>query len=882
MKVIQYFLPLVLGLIVIFILQAVFTPLHFAIVSSGDSPSTSLSIGSRKFNLIRRDLSEKSKIEVLSLDHRSNLNEVQMTPPRFLDGREIKMAPVMMDFVYDKDLGRFVSSKVKASLAFDGEFGDVKIDFLCFQRGGLVQIKRNSHTEEVNLNCPTETWKSVILKSGLSYNHTSRFFFLRDQEISSLNDTFLGDRLVIAVGGKNIYDSTISSISNILIDRWEILFFTINQFQDFLLLSLMTLVLLFVSYSIGDWLVWKFQSQSYLSGEILLKMVLGFFFLAVLSGSLSYFIPTQTQKFIIYLLLLLVFTSRWRANKLDLDIFVSYINQRKLFLSFVVISFYPILYYGARFLGQYHTDIYEYSTLADLIRQKSLINLRGDFESLRSGVVTSGAGFEWRAIDSVFASFVSEVFYMPTRFGFIISAIIFYILYGLMLSDYISRKVNYSKSCEILVTLIASTMVGVIFTYDEGYWSQYYFSCALGILMVLWPNIFLNLQNKTYNFSIEILAFIFTASYALSVYPYFLLPVIAGVVFVFIRDLLKSSKSDFKYLAKICISVALLSNLNLITLYGFFDTKQFFESLDALAVGVVFTPYLDLKGFSLLTGIISWHVRSNYWSQFSEEFPFFLTYLSSFFNFQQSSFVTYTSIFLIVALLVQLLLKSFKKQESKYEAALLKIVFSQALVWSVFILYYYFQNRPYVYFKSLLQLSCLIPIFIVVLFGFTNKSLLTRKVISSLMIGIFFIFQFIGGSFDKISYFSDLSGRSSLLIHVGLIPTLEFQEKTLISSPKSKNFYLAIGDEQMSGTDRDRVLLAHLRSTIRYNQGNCVNCAGIELPITSIKQMGEDCSSFNHEIDAVISIGKSKLNCSGYQSFDMPYVQSSVFTRTQN
>ena len=118
--------------------------------------------------------------------------------------------------------------------------------------------------------------------------------------------------------------------------------------------------------------------------------------------------------------------------------------------------FFPVLHWGSWYAGSYNTDLFEYAHLSSLLNESSLLGLRGSTEALNSGLLTSGAGYEWRSIDSVFGSIVSVITSSSSIAGIVIVAITMFLLFAIGLFALVREGMSRQPLILVAVLLLVS------------------------------------------------------------------------------------------------------------------------------------------------------------------------------------------------------------------------------------------------------------------------------------------------------------------------------------------------------------------------------------------------------------------------------------------
>ena len=172
----------------------------------------------------------------------------------------------------------------------------------------------------------------------------------------------------------------------------------------------------------------------------------------------------------------------------------------------------PVFTWGPWFARGYKTDLYEYASLSSLLTDHSLLSLRSLDQAQASGNITSGAGVVWRSIDSVTASFMSQVFGLRPWAGSWLSASSSSGVRGhrLAFADSRGRSVLFLACVGLLCPVLTALFL-------ENYFSQNYFVALIPsfVLLLSW------VWTRERTLSPQTWALGSGAAVMIAVYPYF-------------------------------------------------------------------------------------------------------------------------------------------------------------------------------------------------------------------------------------------------------------------------------------------------------------------------------------------------------------------------
>lgn len=377
-------------------------------------------------------------------------------------------------------------------------------------------------------------------------------------------------------------------------------------------------VLIFVAASllvIFGWLVAR--SLDPIENEsrrwIALQAAAGLALLAVVANSLAYFMPTTLVAWIVLsvgLVLVAVGRLRRRGTRNYKPALTQLLKLIALALIPAALLFLPVLHWGLWYAGQYNTDLFQYAHLSSLLREHSLLAMRGIPEAINSGLIASGAGFEWKSIDSVLASMVSVVTFSSSIAGLVLISISLFLLFSIGLFALLPEIQSRSASLMTVLLLLASPALVLLFV--ENYQSQYYLVAFVPGLVLAFTEGFRKAPSEPVASAwYRYLLVGALAASSLLVYPYFAVFILAGLALTALI-LNRPFVSALKALAAASAVALALLNIGALTFLYLPASMKWQEGLDAIASNVLIQPYsIPQLGF-LAAGITPYSWRWPY------------------------------------------------------------------------------------------------------------------------------------------------------------------------------------------------------------------------------------------------------------------------------
>ncbi len=343
------------------------------------------------------------------------------------------------------------------------------------------------------------------------------------------------------------------------------------------------------------------------AGREAVRAASGAALLFVVLNTTSYWLPVKWAALIIVALAAIAIVARWVRARPRLGDSAKAGGKLLLLASIPgVVLFFPVLFWGASYAGEYKTDLFEYSSLASIVRDHSLIAMRDLPEAQQSGVLTSGAGFSWRSIDSISASGLS-LLGLSTVAAFGLLAVLLYLIYATSLLGLRAHAGGGRVATGIVVlTLLAPPFTGLLV---EDYLSQYYFVAFVPALILALALVLEKGRGQHWSGGYLGLASAAVLAAMGAVYPYFLAVLVVGVVLAALmgRERLRTT---LRVGPAIAVYTLLLLNLALLTVLNFKQTEVYQDGLNAIARNVLLAGFSPLQLLMLGAGFQPYQWRA--------------------------------------------------------------------------------------------------------------------------------------------------------------------------------------------------------------------------------------------------------------------------------
>lgn len=367
----------------------------------------------------------------------------------------------------------------------------------------------------------------------------------------------------------------------------------------------------FIAGLILLWLLWAVgraldSSSSRTAPAQMLRAGLGFAGVAAVASSLSYVLPMSSGAYLVGVLVLAVLLFGWRRGN-----FAGSATDVRTLAHLTgwacipaVVLFFPMLLWGGWFAGQYKTDLFFYGSITSLVEDQSLTSLL-DVPAAQQW--TPRVGFDYRAIDGVFASVLTGLTPVTTVVALTLVALTLFLLFAgsvIALSSVMSG--GRSATAIAVLALMNPVFVGL---FIENYYSHYWFVAFIPLLVLgvhaMWQSDPALQVSRGY----ALWATAAVSAVMLAVYPFFFVIAAAAIV---LTALLRSAwrSQAWKLVWGLAWRTLIIINVSLMSLTGFFKIEGgSAERLDEIARYVLLSPYSPSQVIGLATGLVPYQWR---------------------------------------------------------------------------------------------------------------------------------------------------------------------------------------------------------------------------------------------------------------------------------
>jgi hypothetical protein len=689
-------------------------------------------------------------------------------------------------------------------LILDGTYGDLALAVYGDADSGPLRITRqNGAYAQVQVVHPSEapgTWRSVELPSPDSLLLKQRLFGGRAFNVPAGSAVRVGPWKARTSGSRVSTLALLKASIQAVVRGW--------------LLFGSALALLAACWLLG---------LSLLRGHLPPPAVaagFGFCLLACVANTLSYALPMQWVCLLLIVVLPVVALQRLLGPSARQARAALRPEGRRLLrlvgitLGPAAIAFWPVFTWGSWFAGQYKTDLYEYTSLSSLLRNHSMLALRHLPQAQASGNVTAGAGIVWRSVDSVVASFASTLIGLTSVGGFVVVGLLLFLLFGvtvLGLAEERSGRLGLILgTCALLSPVLTSLFL-------EDYLSQYFFVALLPTFAVLLSH---GLPEGRHQ-SGRMWALASVTAVETAVYPYFFALVLAFCGLALLarrRTRLRLASLVFPLLWRglVATNLALLPVLN----YG--KTRGFERSLDAIARNVLLSGWTGPDVWSFVGGLRSYHARTVTGAVTGTDGA-----LHHVVGVAGSAVGAgpKTAAMALVALAIILVASDIKTTVRNFPAGGLLV--ATVAGFTVFGSAYGLANRPYVMLKALWVAGALAPALLCFLSW--RPRWRSLAVLGGSGLALLWTLTLVA---DRTAWLVPLQGNYDRREHLSVVPDLQALDRLLSRMPAGPAALLP-GSQPLAGSDRDRIVAAHVAALLRDNGRECITCLGTSLPVVS-------------------------------------------------
>ena len=582
--------------------------------------------------------------------------------------------------------------------------------------------------------------------------------------------------------------------------------------------------------------------------------------MALAGNTLTYFLPTGWAAWIVFacgLLLIAVRLARSGSRarlSADAQLLLKSLGIAWLPAAFL---FFPVFHWGSWYAGAFNTDLFQYTHLSSLLQESSMFALRGSTEALTSGLIASGAGYEWKSIDSVLASVVSVITFSSSLAGIVVVAVAMFLLFAIGLFSLVKDGNDKPRVVVIALLLLLSPAFVVLFI--ENYQSHYVFAALVPGLVLALRELVGNLNSSSSCASrYRYLLAGAIAAMAVAVYPYFAAFAFAALGLAAILLGLKLL-STLKLLLSAAIATLVLLNVGVITLFYLAESTKFQDGLDAIATNVLLQPYSASQLASVAAGTTPYSWR---WPYVDPEAH--MGWLGgSIWSFGDSAWTPGVLEFLVIALFVGVLISVLDWKRSLKRSPFV----ASAMIVLAFValsLFFIVTDSSYSTLKTAWTAVALLPM--VVVSGIFRERWTWMVAVALIPLAVLWVRTDL---LDRANWMINREGAAASLSHSSLQPELTQVRRILEAFPETVG--IIRGPQPIVGSDRDNVAYNHLRVMIREMGLECNDCASHQLVASSLTNTVE-CGSVPQ---VVVRIGLSgeRMVCGMQLVFSGPTVE---------
>ena len=538
----------------------------------------------------------------------------------------------------------------------------------------------------------------------------------------------------------------------------------------------------------------------------------GFSALAVLANTLAYFLNTTATAIVmlIWAAAVVFIAARKRTLASLVQDWSHGAKSLLLVVPMVAISFFPILEWGGWYAGNFKTDLYEYANLSSFAADHSLIEMRTLPEAQDAGVLTAGAGFVWRSIDSVAASLITRVGNISTVAGFTLLGISLTMLFALGVAD-LANGSTRSRRWVVMLALM-SPLFGSLFV--ENYLSHFF---LIALVPAFIATLRFALQDHRGRKASWILAISSLSAAMIAVYPYFFfvigLAVLAGALTF--RNHRMRAKA---ILLPVGLVTAALVNLTWMTVARFSETAVYEQGLDAITRHTLLSGLSPAALVEVAAGTRAYHWRDSGIALAGLAQPG--QGLAEWARNAVSPSIWWLLVG-FVAILGLALATDLRQSFHSIEGRLSWFVVG---AWIVFSAVSFLLDRPYIVLKGVWTGAALVPLLVITARWRPRLRRLALTCLAALAV----VWATVGIA-DRVYWILPNPGSEVRLahIHISAVPDLARVNRSLAVGTGA--VAVATGNQPLRGYDRDRVLTAHIMTLLRDHDRPCTSCDAIDL-----------------------------------------------------
>jgi hypothetical protein len=696
------------------------------------------------------------------------------------------------------DQGTTIQSGLPGEMLIEGVFGDATFDALLMTGSSRISVTRSDGSstslDAFDAGEADTGTEDLALPTAAEVHVRKTSYLLRMPQTAPGDQIYVGERL-LEVGDGSVAVALLGSVALTAGRAW--------------LVMLGALVLIGVCLVVGSVILRLFGVDR---APPAVHVSFGFGLLAISANTLAYFVPVSVTTLILAVGLGLLAWVGHRRDALGPAI-TSWREGSKAFLVVIplaVVAFFPVLGWGPWFAGSFKTDLFEYSTLSSLLQDHSLFEMRTLAEAQTSGVLTSGAGFVWRSIDSVVASLISGLGGLTTIAGFTVLGLALTMLFGIGVADLAGGA---GRARYIVVAL---ALLNPMFTslYMENYYSQFFFVAMIpGLIVSLGFLVATEAGKARVGASIALSA---QAAAMIAVYPYFF-AVVGVAALVGVLSFREHRALIRNVFAQVLVFTVVMVNLAWMTVVRFGETIVYEELLDAITRNVLLAGFgrVDIAEFLLgfrsyqwrdaglsLQGVGDLGLRAAEWARLAAEPAQWWLAIG------------------VGALAALLFLIDFKRSLASVTGRVTLVV---AVTWVLFSGAHLLLGRHYVSLKGIWTGAALAPL---LLAGAVWRPRTQRIALG--FVGVLAVLWATTAVADRVYWLLPNPGSEVRSSHVAAVPDLVLADQVLASADGPVS--MVRGEQPLLGLDFDRVLATHSTILTRDHDLTCVNCVGFKPP----------------------------------------------------
>lgn len=501
-----------------------------------------------------------------------------------------------------------------------------------------------------------------------------------------------------------------------------------------------------------------------------------------------------------------------------------------------LIAFFPVLLWGPTYAGEYKTDVFEYATLASLARDHSLIGLRELDVAQQAGPLTSGAGFSWRSVDSITVSGLS-LLGISTVTALLLTFVLLFLMFAVgVLALRAATGGGRTPLWLAVLALLSPAFAGLMV---EGYYSQYFFLAFVpGLLLLTWlvtDTVVGPAKVWTAGFAGWALAAVLAVMGA--AYPYFLVVMVVGVA---IGVAVNKARliAVIRLLPVLAVQVAVMMNLALLTVVNFSETQRYQEVLNQIARWVLLDGFSQSDKVLLVLGFepFQWRYDASPVTE-SMGFPGKIVWRGARSAIDMAGFEL-----AIGGLLAVVVVVTISWRRSVRDVAFVGVL-STTGVWLAFTAFFAIQNNPYSAFKGAWTLAVLLPLIFAT--ATWRRRLLPLLVVAVALASALWVRTTVA---DRSTWLVPRDSPATVVSHQSVQIDVDALRSML---QPGETVQIRLGGEPLTGSDRNRVALAHSVIAALDAKTDCQGCSFSQVATQLACETGADAPA------VIIAIGRT-------------------------